>query len=558
MKYVVSYSNPLTHCIDISLEIENIAEDLIHILLPSWRPGRYEIANFAKNILNIEAADHNGKRIDVKKISKDCWVVNTSQCRKMVVKYSYYAFEMDAGNSWLDDDQLYLNFINCMLYIEDKLDQPCIVELKLPEDYQIATGLFEKQKHTLISESYYQLVDSPLIASNELDHHQYIIDNSVFHIWIQGSHKLELSQMLNDFERFTKTQISTMGGFPCENYHFLIQVLPYKHYHGVEHQNSTTITLGPANELSNAPLYEALLGISSHELFHAWNVIRIRPKEMLPYNFSKENYFDTGYVAEGFTTYYGDLFLVRSGVLNSDWYLAKLNKMLHRHFENFGRNNMSVAESSIDLWLDGYVAGVPNRKVSIYNEGAIIALLLDLQLRVLSSHNRSLDDVMRALWNDYGKTNTGYDSKSIVNLLTECVEFDWVEFMDNYIYGVTPIEHLLSTLLSEFGCSLKMVESPIRNESLWGFRVNKDNCITTIQPASIAEKVLSLGDSVLNLSEVLNSDQNPIRLKVRRNYKEVAAELTSTNERYFSYYQVSQDQKNTSNQQEAFQKWLFN
>lgn len=556
MKYFISYTNPLTHLVNISLEVDHVSEDIVHLQLPSWRPGRYEIVNFAKNLLSIEALDNNDNNLKISKISKDRWAVSMGKNTFVKISYIYYAHEMDAGNSWLDDEQLYLNFINCMIYAEGRQRNPCLCELNLPGDYQIATGLVEKQKHILWAESYYQLVDSPMIASNQLDHHQYVVRGTTFHIWVQGTHQLDIEKMLFDFERFTITQLNVMGDFPCSNYHFLIQALPYKHYHGVEHQNSTTITLGPSNELNNASLYHALLGISSHELFHTWNVIRIRPLEMSPYDYSKENYFDTGYVAEGFTTYYGDLFLVRSGVLDIEWYFNKLNKMLQRHFENFGRGNMSVAESSLDLWLDGYVSGIPNRKVSIYNEGAIVALILDLLIRVLSNHKKSLDDLMRILWAKYGKTHIGYNSDSILKTLQDLVDYNWIGFFDNYIYGTTPIEELFSTLLEHFSFILTKTQSTVKNESYWGFRVDEEHCITKIQPKSIAEEKLSIGDRVLNLTEVLSLGTPDIELKIERNCKKSSVTLSNAGGLYFEGYLIKEVQRPSPVQKDATEKWL--
>ena len=559
MKYTISYSNPLTHLIDITLEIDHIKEAVVYLQLPSWRPGRYEIANFAKNILRIEALNNKGDQLDIRKVTKDRWTVNTMGSGSIKIKYIYYAHQMDAGNSWLDEEQVYINFINCILSVEGRMEEPCIVDLNLPKDYQIACGLIQKEKHSLLATSYYQLVDSPMIASNKLDHYEYLVQGVVFHIWIQGNHLLDSVKMLQDFEQFTTTQINVIKEFPCTAYHFLLQLLPYKHYHGVEHQNSTVITLGSSEESNHAILYQALLGISSHELFHTWNVIRIRPEEILPYDFSKENYFDTGYVAEGFTTYYGNLFLVRSGVLDIEWYLINLNKMLKGHFENFGRANMSVTDASFDLWLDGYVASTPNRKVSIYNKGAIIALMLDLQIRVQSNHEKSLDDVIRILWQKYGETNIGYNSNSILEIIQGLEDYNWQSFFDGYVYGKIPIEELLSSLLAHFGCDLCKTSSDMKNESVLGFRVDGDHRIIKIQPKSIAEKYLSVGDNIKNLSEieVLISNNEIIRLDIVRNYKKVSVELPSGTEQYFEYYQIYQKKNSSPSQQEALEKWLI-
>ncbi len=164
-----------------------------------------------------------------------------------------------------------------------------------------------------------------------------------FHTWIQGEGDFDWVRFESDRGKFAFASIQqdVMGPFPFDEYHFLLQFLPYKHYHGVEHFNSTVITLGPREEIDNGTLYEQFLGVCSHELFHAWNVCRMRPAKLLPYDFSRENFFETGFIAEGFTTYYGDLFLVRSGVITKDDYLRRLNKYIKRHFDNGGRFHRS-------------------------------------------------------------------------------------------------------------------------------------------------------------------------------------------------------------------------
>ena len=154
MKYSISYHNPLTHLIDISMEVPDILGDHLSLRLPSWRPGRYEIANFAQHIIHLSAHDEAGTPLLIEKSSKENWLIKTPESRYVNIKYSYYAHQMDAGNSWLDEEQLYINFINCMLYVEDRMEEPCLVDLHLPDDYTIACGLNEKTRHSLWAESY--------------------------------------------------------------------------------------------------------------------------------------------------------------------------------------------------------------------------------------------------------------------------------------------------------------------------------------------------------------------------------------------------------------------
>lgn len=457
MHYLISYENPASHYLHIEMRIPEVATDEIEVQLPAWRPGRYELANFAKNIRRLEVVDSLGRPLRFHKITKDRWSVNTKGVEEVVIKYTYYAQQRDAGGSWLDEEQVYINFINCMLYAEGRLHEACEVHLRLPAEYQIACGLVEKEKHVLMADSYYQLVDSPMMASESSQHETYQVVGSTFHLWLWGKVQPDWVMVKTDFVRFTLKQIQVMAGarskdFPCSDYHFLLQYLPYQHYHGVEHQNSTVIVLGP--DTAFVQLYPELLGICSHELFHAWNVIRIRPAEMMPYDFTKENYFPTGFVAEGITTYYGDLFLKRSGIFDLDTYLKELNITLKRHFDVNGRSCQSLVESSFDLWLDGYTPGVPDRKVSIYYKGAVVALILDLEIRQQTHHARSLDDVMRLMWEYFGERQVGYTLDDYRATVEEVTGRSAQAYFDECITGNDPLQNRLNQALDFVGLEI--------------------------------------------------------------------------------------------------------
>src|SRR5690606_32518120 len=258
---------------------------------------------------------------NITKATKDLWLFIPQQAGTYTIEYDYYASQMDAGGSWSDDEQLYLNFINFIFQVKGREEEAIKVQLDLPLNYQIATALPLTGAFVLEAKNFQHLVDSPLIASPTIKHHQYQIDHCTFHLWFQGNLYFDTEELKSYFIKFTEKQIAAFGDFPTNNYHFLFQLLNYKHYHGVEHQFSTVITWGPAQELGTTAAMDQLIGISSHELYHFWNVCRIRPKELLPYDFAKEAYIDSGVVAEGVTTYMGDLFLFKSGYLSLDAYL---------------------------------------------------------------------------------------------------------------------------------------------------------------------------------------------------------------------------------------------
>jgi predicted metalloprotease with PDZ domain len=567
MIYSISYQNPFTHLIDIDLVIADINKKKTYLQLPSWRPGRYEITNFAKNIQRFNVTNFTGKNVPFKKVTKDRWEVDTTDLDQIIVSYNYYAHVMDAGNSWLDEEQVYINFINCLIFDESKLDEPCHVDLKFPDDYKIACGLKEISKNQLFAENYYTLVNSPLIASANIHKYEYEVGGNNFFIWIQGTHFLNPEILIKNFKAFTEAQIQTFGNFPCKIYHFLIQALPYKHYHGVEHYNSTVITLGPSEKLHEPELYKQLLGISSHELFHTWNVIRIRPKELMPLRFEKENYFDSGFVAEGFTTYYGELYLVKSKIFSKQDFFSELNTTLKRHFDNFGRFNLSLAESSKDLWLDGYIMGVPGRKVSIYIKGAVIAFMLDLQIRKHTNSESSLDSLMKILWEEFGMKNKGYISTDIKKICEDLTNQDFGEFFNNYIFGNQPDEQILNDLLNFVGCKLVAGESPFVTENLFGFRTaDKENStfVNLIEPGSIADNLLSIYDEIIaidgfkvdkNINDLLKFKQSA-EITLFRNNKLKQVKFENTGERYFKQYVIAQCLNPTEEQKLHFEKWL--
>jgi predicted metalloprotease with PDZ domain len=506
MQYRISAPRPSTRLLEIELILEQVNDDHLELFLPSWRPGRYELGNFAKNIRNIAAFDGSERPLKMVKKSKDTWSVDSHEADKIVIRYNYYAAQPDAGSCWIDDSLIYINPVHCCLYAEDRLHLPCKIILETPTDWEVATGLIHKKENIYQATDYHQLVDCPLLAGASLQHKEYIVSDINFHIWFSGECRPDWNRIIPDFKKFTEIQLAMMQSFPAREYHFLILTLPYKFYHGVEHTNSTVLALGPGSALMSDELYTDLVGVASHELFHAWNIKTIRPAEMLPYNYQQENYSRLGWVYEGVTTYYGDLFLARSGFFNPDGYFNELNMRLQRHMDNYGRFNHSVAESSFDTWLDGYVPGIPHRKTSIYDEGCLIACMLDLFIRKNSSGKFSLDDVMRTLYKDFALQNHGYREKD-VRLLTGHFSGADVGFIfDKLINGRESYLPLLQELLNDVGCYIS--QAPAKNiyESHYGFRVAPSGSsfvVTHVAPASPAETAgLSKDDELICINDV--------------------------------------------------------
>ncbi|TPE45127.1 M61 family metallopeptidase [Pontibacter mangrovi] len=564
--YHLSYQNPLTHFVDIKITVKNNQQQELYLQLPAWRPGRYELQHFAQKLRAVSATA-NGESIAIEKQTKDRWLVQTGGAGEVEISYSFFARQMDAGGSWLDEEQLYLNPINCLMAVEGREQEPCQLQLQLPEEWQIACGLPEVEKHTLEAANFDELADSPFIASGSLKQETFEESGYTFHIWLQGDCQPDWEKMKRDFIGFTKEQLEVFGDFPVKEYHYLNEILPYRFYHGVEHSHSTVITLGPGELLMTPSLYKEFVGVSSHELFHTWNIKKIRPKEMLPYNFAQENYFKTGYVAEGITTYYGDYMLARSGFFTAEAYFEELNTSFQRYFADYSRNNLSVADSSFDLWLDGYKPGVPDRKVSIYIKGALTALLLDLQLRKATGNKASMDVVMRELWERFGKKNIGYTEQDYAQLVDEVAAQSFQSYFSKYINGTESIEPALDEALRYVGCELKEHQNPLIYEGKYGFKVSSEGSIkvTAIAPGSPASELLSIDDELValngrklenNLQQLLALEPQEVELALFRERQLRVVRLEPNGKSFYSKYTVQKRQDATEAEKENFKLWL--
>jgi len=567
MTYEIEYYQPHNQYIKIRavFNVKELAQTTL--TFPTWRPGRYELANFSKNITNFKCFNDNNKQIDCSKISKNEWQIDTSTISELTVTYFYFANELNAGSTYMDDSQLYVNPVNCLIYIEDQQSQPCELKIDVPPTFKIACGI-PFNGNILTTTDYHQLADCPFIASPTLKHDSYKLNNIIFHIWFQGDVKINWKKLKDDFIKFTRLQLKNFEHFPVDDYHFLFQILPIKTYHGVEHQNSTVIALGPTYELM-FDLYDDLLGVSSHELYHTWNIKAIRPKEMLPYDYSKENYSTLGYVAEGVTTYMGDLYLSASKCKPWTWYKTELEKLFQKHFDNFARFNYSVAESSWDTWLDGYVQGVPNRKVSIYNEGAILAFICDIKIRHNTKNEYSLHNVMTEMYNKYGKTKTGYTDQDYIKLVSQYAKEDLTDFFDKYFYHANSFEPILTQALFDCGLEINTFENTDYCQKHLGIKVNIKNGKTTVQqiyPSSPAELgKICLNDEILSINGFQVSgdlskwakyfEDDQIELTISRKGRLIKLICPHTNRNYFPVYKINKVKVPSSLQTRIFKKW---
>lgn len=535
--------------------------------ISAWRPGRYELGNFAKNVRNFKVVDVNGKSIEFRKTDKSSWLIHSGNRREIVVEYEYFAAELNAGSSFLDDTQLYINPVNCFLYSDDLKNDSYRISLSIPNEWKIASSLPSENKE-LTASNFDELADSPFICSPNLSYDFYEIQGIKFHLWFNNQKYIDWNRIKTDFIKFTSKQLEDFTHFPASEFHFLIHSLPYYAYHGVEHLKSTVITLGPSYDIFGS-LYSELLGVSSHELYHVWNVKSIRPIEMHPYDFEKENYSRLGYVYEGITTYLGDLYLLKSGVFHLDSYLKEFNKQLQKHFDNHGRFNYSVAQSSFDTWLDGYVAGAPGRKVSIYTEGCLLAFIADIKIRKATNNKFGIEEVMKRLYFDFAQKGIGYSENVYREILEKVSGESFEDYFSNYINGTQPYENLIKESLEYLGLELIQKPSTSFAESKLGFKYlpkGKNAIVQLIYPESPSDiGGLSIGDEIIAVNGFqLNSDidkwlkyfeKDSLKLSIYREAKLIEITLTTNNISFYPKFEVKKKQTFLESQIVNLKSW---
>lgn len=566
--YTVRSEHSHRHFIQFEARFETHGRSSMALQLPSWRPGRYELGNFAKNIHGWMARAADGRSLNFRKTTKDLWLVDTQGADSIVIHYNYYAADLNAGSSFLDEDQLYVNPVNCFFYDVDRPDESYRIELNLPVGYRIACGLEKESDHVLLAKSFDELADSPWIASASVKQLTYHVNDVAYHLWIQGEVKLDEARLLNEFIAFTKTQIAIFGDIPCREYHFLFHFVPYFLRHGVEHSNSTVIAMGPAADFQQDHLFKDLLGISCHELFHTWNVKNIRPVEMMPYDFTRENYSESGFVYEGVTTYYGDMLLWRSGAISDEEWFDMINGHLQDHFSNHGRHNLSVSQSSWDTWLDGYVPGIPWRKVSIYNEGFLIALICDLTLIQTSQNRNSLDHVMRDLYERFGKMRKGYSKVDYQLLIAQYAHDALDDVFEELVNGTSGYLPFLQSACAIAGLQIQANPSSKLAESAYGMSVDEGNqkvSITAVVPDSPADKSgLWYGDEIIavnnqspykNFQHVLRMCGGSADLIVQRKGKLMTISIQADGNVWLKKYRCERMAETTPEAQSCWTTW---
>jgi predicted metalloprotease with PDZ domain len=502
--------------------------------LPVWIPGSYMIREFARHIVSIRA-EAGGRAVALDKLDKHTWRAAAVPAALTLI-YEVYAWDLSVRAAHLDQTHGFFNGTSVFFAVEGKMGSPCLVDIQPPvtcgQNWRVATTLPRAKGEPGAAQpwgfglyraaDYFELIDHPVeMGVFTLDHFE---AGGVRHsIVLTGRHDCDTARLRSDLARVCQWQIDLFGAPPpMKHYLFLTQVVD-EGYGGLEHRASTALITRRDNlpypgmkKISDG--YMAYLGLCSHEYFHLWNVKRIRPAAFDPCDLTRENHTRLLWAFEGITSYYDDLALVRSGVIGTGDYLGLLEKSISSVLKTPGRTLQSVGQSSFDAWTHFYRQdeNSPNAIVSYYAKGALIALALDLRLRLESAGARSLDDVMRALWRQYGLTGEGVPEEGVFDRVAEIGGSAMARWLRKAVEETNDLP--LAKWLKPFGVRCR-IEAGSATPSL-GIKLNEGKAarIATASDGGPAQKAgLSAGDVLIAVDGLrVESDSLPKILERRR------------------------------------------
>jgi len=476
LRYTVDFSSADQHLFNLELHIPSHQHQQLTLSLPSWLPGSYMIRDFAKNIINLSATD----QVEITAIDKQSWQVNTGG-KACIIRYQVYALDHSVRTAFLDRQRAFFNGSSVFLAVVEMSDIEHLLEVKAPQfsnQWQVATGL-PRANNTAkyhfghyVAADYAQLIDCPFEVA-PFDHVEFEVAGVCHHLILSGRHYGDLPRIASDLTKLCQHHIDLFERDieqtpPFSEYWFLTNILP-NGFGGLEHKNSTALlcsTFDFANK--NSPIevndsYQSFLSLASHEYFHAWNICRIKPQEFIPYPLDQECYTQQLWAYEGITSYYDDFSLYRSGIISFEKYLSLLSKTISRVNRGQGQSKQSVIESSFYTWTKFYQQGADaqNNIVSYYTKGSLVALWLDLTIRERSHYQYSLDDVMRKLWQDFGKPNIGTKLNDIIDIASALIKQDLTQELLELLHGKTTIP--LQKLLDNVGVALESQASKVQS-----------------------------------------------------------------------------------------------
>lgn len=519
-------AKPFRHQWHITLHFYHTSGEANLLQLANWVAGSYMIRDFSRHIMSIQAT-HNGKIVAINQLNKNTWQL-PNEAGNYQIDYVVYANDLSVRASFLDNERGFFDGTSLFLYQPNHQDQPAqIIFQDLPENWQIQTTLPQISANTFQAANYAQLVDNPFELGANIEVLYFNACGITHRIALSGHYPdFDRQRLITDCQKICKYEIELFPRpTPFNEYLFLLHLGDHI-YGGLEHRNSTALhadrnALPPQNMGEANTAYTELLGLIAHEYFHAWNIKSIKPKLFQPYDLTKEIHTEQLWAYEGITSYYDDLTLVRSGVISTESYLNTIAQNITRVYRNAGRKQQTLSQSSFSAWHKYYKQdeNSPNAITSYYQQGALMAMCLDLIIREKSQY--SLDFVMQQLYARYQATGEGTAEQEWQQLAQSFTQLDLQDFFQAALYTTNdlPLESCLKSagielkwlpansshkgrLVNEFSSTIPQPELGCR------FRQQNDGAVLThvLTDSSAENAGLKAGDKIIAINHFACTD----------------------------------------------------
>ena len=445
MAFTVSMEQPSKHYYHVEFRCDGLQGDTQDFKMPVWMPGYYRIMDYPRHVTNFKAVDGAGRPLPWAKTTKNTWQVKTANAPQVVVSYDVYAFTVFVANNYLDDQRGYIVGPGLYVHPAGMINHPVTVTFKPHNGWTtVANGLdaVPGQPYTFSAPDFDMLYDCPTLLGNQ-ERFQFEVKSVPHYVVVDNiPAEADRNAIAAGLKKMVTTATDLMGDIPYKHYTFL---LIGKGVGGVEHLTSAAM-LFDASNLATPEGLQRLVSFAAHEYFHTFNVKRIRPIALGPFDYDREVFTNALYVSEGFTSYYSGLILQRAGFTSPDEYLSNLSRGIARLENGSGHLFQSVAESSIDTWIKAwYLArdeNLSNTSISYYSKGSIIGALLDLKIRNETKNQKSLDDVMRTLYKEYyQEKKRGFTDAEFREVCERVAGAPLAQIFDDYVYDTKEIDY---------------------------------------------------------------------------------------------------------------------
>lgn len=479
ISYAVSMSKPYTHLLEVEMRLNwTQMPAQAELKMPVWTPGSYLVREYARQVEDFSAADTNGNALTWQKINKNTWRIDTKGAKEIVAKYNVYANELTVRTNELNADHAFFTPAALLMFPKDQIGAASIVKVNPFGNWKVATGLpkVEGQTNTFRAENFDILYDSPFEVGDYKEI-SFIVQGKPHRYVVDGEGNYDLNQIAQDTTKIIEEAYKIFGEMPYNDYTFILNL---RGGGGLEHLNSTALQFDRFG-FKPASRYQSFLNLVAHEYFHLWNVKRIRPDVLGPFDYENENYTRLLWVAEGATAYYESVLNQRAGIISDKEFLAGKATAFQSLQSRPGRTETSLEEASLDAWIKYYRQdeNAVNNQISYYDKGEIVNFLLDLQIRKDSNGAKTLDDVMRYLYAEFFKKGKNYAPADYQKAAEMMAGKSLNEFFSKYVRGRDEIDY--NSILSGFGLKLETGAESGKNQAYLGATTAETNGRVTVR-----------------------------------------------------------------------------